>query len=1253
MIYHASIWRKGAPALPTRAFLAIAMVALLWLAMSVPAIAQMINGTLTGTVKDSQGGIIPGASVTIISESRATSAAPVLTNERGEFVVPNIVADVYTIQVEVPSFKTLKRQGVQVPAGSRIEVGTLTLEVGGGNEVVTVQADAAQVRVTGMEQSFVIPTHTVQDLPLPERNFLALLDLMPGINYTGGLGGIDIVGGQGGSNFLMDGATAMETGSNRLVSNVSVEAIGEVKVVTTSYQAEYGRSSGLQINAVTKSGTNKYHGSAYLSWRDQRWAANSVENKANGDQLEFEEYKDWGWTIGGPVKIPKIRYFEDKLFFFYNQEFNPRTRTGDTVRYRFPTELERKGDFSQTTDNNSALYPYIKDPLISGTCSSSNTAACFKDGGVLGKIPAARLYQPGINILNWYPKPNLTDTTGLNYNYLKALQDVSITGWQPLVRLDYHPTNKLQASFKFMEYQQPNSVVPGTLPGWNDTKMDNYGIYVLSTTITYTVGPKFFLEGTYGANYHHQEGCSITGGSPNFCTSGLRMNDAANRTKSGMGDIPYLFPDATIINPDYFAYDILNKVKPAYWDGKRLDKAYDFSWSGRISNSPPNQSAPGFILNTTAKNISISFTKIQGSHTLKGGYYYFKNFGPRGSGSAFGTISFGNTTNNEWDSQFGYANAALGVFQTYSQNSKWIEGGWTTINTEWFLQDSWKVRSNLTLDLGLRFVRQLPQYDPLMQSSNFLLDKWVAADVPKVYVYGCSNGKYPCSGNTRVAMNPVTGEFLSSRVSSSAVGTLVPLSGNFKNGLFQAGQGISKYNYTWPGLVLAPRLGFAWDIFGKQSLVLRGGFGIFYDRPDGNSVYSLSNNPPFVQSATVYYGFLQDLAKAGLTMTPASTINAFQYDSKVPTSAQWNFGVQMNAPFDTIFDVAYIGRSNYNSLATYDINTIDIGSAFLAANQDPSFTVTSTTAPGAASLANQVRNAARPMKGFASVSIRTSEGWSDYHGLQIQWNRRLKNGIGFGINDTYSIYARSDIGWRLKHAADGSFTLRDDMAKAYELFGNDVNQLHQFKANFNWALPQLRAGGRILRQIANGWQLTGTWVGSPGGKYAIGASYQSNGSSINLTGSPDYGARVTVVGDPGSGCSDDIYRQFNTNVFMGPVTGSVGLESSSNYMKGCFQHSFNLSLARNIRIERGGRTYTLQLRIDAFNALNHASINGRSTTMSLPNPTQNTSAYIINSFYKADGTIDWTRKGPDNAGFGVASGWQDPRYIQAQVKFTF
>jgi Carboxypeptidase regulatory-like domain len=309
-----------------------------------PALAQGVTGTVSGTVKDQQAAVVPGATVTLTSDTRGTLSTPVVTNATGDFVFPNVTADTYTIQVEMPSFKTLKRPGVDVSPGSHIAVGTLTIEVGGASEVVTVTGEAPMIQAASGERSFTVSTEAVTNLPLANRSYDALLALAPGVNSTpGALTPASRLGGGGDGNFMLDGATAMDPGVNRPATRVSVEAIAEVKVVTSGYQAEYGRSSGLQINAVTKSGTNQFHGSLYDVERNSKWNSNSKTNILNGDPKPFQNERDWGFAFGGPIGKPGGN---NKLFFYFNQEFNPRNFGNTITRYRLPTALERQGDFS-------------------------------------------------------------------------------------------------------------------------------------------------------------------------------------------------------------------------------------------------------------------------------------------------------------------------------------------------------------------------------------------------------------------------------------------------------------------------------------------------------------------------------------------------------------------------------------------------------------------------------------------------------------------------------------------------------------------------------------------------------------------------------------------------------------------------------------------------------------------------------------------------------------------------------------------
>src|SRR6185436_6858442 len=210
-----------------------------------------------------------------------------------------------------------------------------------------------------------------------------------------------------------------------------------------------------------------------------------------------------------------------------------------------------------------------------------------------------------------------------------------------------------------------------------------------------------------------------------------------------------------------------------------------------------------------------------------------------------GYVNFGNDTNNALDTGFGYANAAVGVFTQYLQQSKLIEGSMIYNNTEFYVQDNWKVNGRLTLDYGVRFTRQQPQYDQFLQMSNFFPNEWSKA-------------------NARNAVDPRTGAILTApgaANTAAAIGTVIPGTGNLTNGIHQAGNGIADTSYVWPTLAAAPRFGMAYDLKGDQSMVLRAGGGLYFDRPDGNTVFSIPGNPPISTSQDLRNGQLQTLGQ--------------------------------------------------------------------------------------------------------------------------------------------------------------------------------------------------------------------------------------------------------------------------------------------------------------------------------------------------------------------------------------------------------
>ena len=1209
----------------------MALVALLVAACA--ASAQVTTGYITGTVQDGQGGVIPGATVTLISEARGTRSAPTVTGPSGDFVFPNVSVDTYTVEVTMDAFKTLRRPGVAVSAGSRVAVGVLTIEIGAATETLEVKGEAPVIQAASGERSFTIPTESVENLPLANRSFTALARLAPGVTGTATLG----TRANMGSHFTMDGISTMDTGSNTALLQMNTESVAEVKLLVSGYQAEYGRSSGLQVMAVTKSGTNQFRGSFYDIERNSDWDANSKTNKLNGLPKTPSKQRDIGYSIGGPIGKPGGN---NKLFFFNAVEFRPRTGGGDLQSFRVPTALERQGDFSQTLDNNGSLYPFIKDPLLNGACNATSQAACFADGGVLGRIPQNRLYQTGLNILRMFPMPTGSSILGRNLEFLRPAEDT--LSYQPAFRIDYQPYAALRVSYKFQGQITRRQVLNGTIPGFNNT-LDPFPIVATdAVSVNYNLTPTMFLEGTFGRAWNKQ--------------GTYQTDPVADARSTGVAGLPTLFPDANIISPDYYAYTALNEGKPtaSYWDGTRVWKAPNFSWGNRISGPPPNIGLNNLREHPT-RTYAISLTKITGPHTLKAGYYHNRSIKRESVGvfgTNFGTISFANDTANPLDTSFGFANAAIGSFTEFSQASKYTEGTHTYANREFYVQDNWKVSSRLTLDYGVRFINAEPLHDELMQGGNWLPERWSLSEAPVVYQWGCANGVYPCTGANRQAMNPLTGQFLGPNT-AVFVGTLVPNSGNPRNALFAAGQGIASTNYTFPGLVVGPRFGMAYDVSGSQRLVLRGSVGVYHDRPRPGDAQALAAITG--ESVTVRYSQLQTLGSGGLTTQGASQITAYEYDAKLPRTTSWNAGMQMMLPWSTAFDLAYTGRAARDQQVggqdfPININTIDIGHAFRPDHQDP--TLAPSAIPGASSLAAQNPNQVRGYRGYSNILYRQYDGWRNFHSIELAFNRRFLNGLQFGFNDTIVLSDVLSVDPRYDHGPDGQRVLRADQAEAQSLLGNQYTPRHNVQATAVWQLPKIvrssRPGWRALGLVVNDWQLSGIWSGTSGSAYTVSQQYQTGNANVNLTGSPDFAPRIRVVGDPGDGCSSDPYRQFNTGAFQGPLVGSTGLESGNGYLFGCFQRVLDLAIARNIRL---GGTRTLQLRVDMFNAFNEGRVTGRNTTLQLSSPEDPVTP--LNLPFDAAGNLLPNRVRPNQAGFGAVTSYQAPRTIQAYIRFGF
>ena len=382
--------------------LAVAGVLILLLACS--AFGQNISGVITGTIVDSGGAVIPNAQITLTNqETRAVQT--LRSNEAGIFVFSSVLPGTYTVEVSVAGFRSYQVRDISVSMSERRTLGEIAMQVGQVQERVEVVAEVTPVQTASSERAGLVAGQQLLNTAIRGRDFVALIATLPGIvdlnaqsrdvSKGPGAGGLHINGGRDTSiNFALDGVQDTDTGSNG-GSHVqpNMDAVAEVKVLTSNYQAEYGRSAAGTINVTVKSGTQSFHGSGYWYYRHEGLYANSFFRNRTGTVRPVERIQNFGYTLGGPVYFKNFNRNKDKLFFFWSQEFVRRRSYPGTQFVTTPTALERGGDFSQTRDVNGAVIT-IKDPTTGAAFPGQRDPAIPHQPGGIGDprlLPEAQL----------------------------------------------------------------------------------------------------------------------------------------------------------------------------------------------------------------------------------------------------------------------------------------------------------------------------------------------------------------------------------------------------------------------------------------------------------------------------------------------------------------------------------------------------------------------------------------------------------------------------------------------------------------------------------------------------------------------------------------------------------------------------------------------------------------------------------------------------------------------------------------------
>jgi hypothetical protein len=1198
--------------------------------------AQTTSASVSGTVKDSQGGVLPGVTVTLTSRTQGNTMT-VATDAEGRFVFPIIRPDTYLMRVVMAGFKTIERTNVVVAPNDKFNAGILTLPVGEMSEEVSVLARVAELQSASGERSFTLESETIKNIANNGRSLFGFTGLVPGVLPQADNGGTRqgasaesasgfTVNGQrpNSNNMTVDGVTNIDTGDNGTnMATTNIDAVAEFKILTNAYQAEYGRAVGGQVMVVTKSGTQSFHGSGYWYGRRSDWNANTWTNLRNGapppvgqgrvTELPEASRNDYGYTIGGPVYIPGV-FNEDKkkLFFFWSQEFQRRQDPVAERQSRVPTLLERQGDFSRSVDQSGNPFPYIRDYTTGLPCNASDTRGCFQDGGVIGRIPASRLYQPGLNALRIYPDPNFNGTSGINYS--SQVPD-NRPRREDLLRLDFQATDKWRVTGRYMKNKDEWHQAYGTQwAGAGSNNLDGLD------TVEYIPGSHWMVSTTGVLN--PTTSLEVSVGRGHNSLDFVITNEDFRRSAAGLTGFPLLFPEA--VQQDY--------IPDFRFNGGRAGGNAGFYQTDR---------GPFTNFNTTWDAIA-NLTKIWGSHAAKFGVYYQSSLKPQSVFASFNSqINFFDDTANPFDTGFPYANAATGVFNTYTQSNKYALPEWQYKNFEWYMQDNWKTSSRLTLDYGVRFYWMTPQWDSTLQASNFIPEEFDPAQAARLYVPVCI-GAYPCSGSARRGMDPtLAGQgatpTLGNTVDQRFIGRLTPGSNRF-NGAFQAGQGIDDTLQSGNAFKVSPRFGFAYDVNGNGTMIVRGGAGVFYDRPQGNMVFDMVANAPGVLNSTLQWGRLQDLNSASGDPNPTLSLNPTAYDFKPPKVYAWNVGVQRKLWRNLIFDLAYVGSSSKDLLRRFQMNAVPLGAKFLPANQDP--TRAPSAVPGATALPDDLL---RPFPGYGNIQMWDYSSSANYHALQTSLTRQFDNGVMFSAFYVWSkaltVEANNDFAPTAPACVCGAPNFTGEDVDRLDYSYAPFNRPHNFVVNFVWQTPKVASGA--LGYLANDWQISGIYRWSSGTPYPILWSIPGIGDA-NITGnSGQPRGRVVLTGDPGPGSSNDPYRQINTSAFAPPRPGSNGDESARFFLHGPAINNLDLSIAKTIP---AGNRVRLEIRLDMFNALNHTQFTGVNNTVNFASLTDPT---ITNLPYDAQGNLVRPN------GFGTINGVRAPRTLQLVTRLTF
>ncbi len=1058
-----------------------AVVAILLTALS--ASAQFDTAQISGLVRDPAGAIIPGVTVTVTNAGTGLQRQA-LTNEQGFYAFPNLPVGTYTVTAELPGFKKFVKTAVELNAAINIRV-DIELAVGNLSEVVEVQATTNEVTAETAVIGRSVGSQEIAQLPLAGRNVALAAQLKAGV--TGGriganlnsgtnaisAGGYNINGGRSDEYVTtVDGALSIRirAAGGFSMGAQNIDTVEEVQVLTTNYQAEYGRASGGVLRIVTKSGTQEFHGKLFEAFQNNvlnanSWTRNSSRNPLLSQEQEPIKYNSFGFAVGGPIYIPgKFNADKKKLFFYVGEEWD-RTRDESLQQGIVPSLAMRRGDFSELLNPANPFFNrarVITDPV---------TKLPFQNN----IIPGDRISPNGYALLNAYAEPTPGYLQGSN-NYIRSFRT-----WdnqrKDSAKIDYIINDQHRLAVRHTWFPHIWNAINGPIPLYST--IWQYPNRTAVLTFTSTFSPTFINEFTasYGSTspgrFYGELTCP-----PGKC---VKNNDRYPvRSTSGL-TYPLLFP-GTKLDPEKMPSIAIQGVSsagttlnnyPGEWNDfvyvlgnnmTKIVKNHTLKWGITIEKSGMND------------QIQFSFANAPATTNQNGSFRFFDSGNPNTTGLAI-------------------ANALLGDFDDYTEFNKKPRTPWVTTAFDGFFQDSWKATRKLTVEAGLRY----SLWPPWGTSDNT-----ISMFDSKLY---------------DPATSPIvdrTGGFIVSgdRFDGIVIPGCKPTSDAIKKFPYLADPQYDRFYHCLPrGFSeirkngFQPRLGLAYAMNSKTSV--RAGVGMFLNRVQINTTGAPGGNPPFMEMPTVINGRVDNPGGAQRRDFPLS-LNMQDLVLKTPTAWAWNMTVERELPGTTKLSAAYVGRRGTYLERSRNINQLLPGT--VQAN------------PGVNA------NYLRPFRGVGAISLFENSGASKYNALQLQFDRRTTHGIGFGASYTLSRTKDngSARGTVLPNAYDDKgFWGISDIDRTHVMLVNyyyNLPTLRSLPKVLGYVLGNWGISG--VQQLQSGSPFSVTTTEDIAG---VGAG--SGSQFYNLVGDPNGVKRTDLTSSPAIWFNKDAFARPNTGTF--------------------------------------------------------------------------------------------------------------------------